>query len=617
LRNRFAAIIILSISFTTAYAENIFAQAPVILPQPKLSITDPNLINNLDGARSLIRAGDYDRALNLLLSLKKTYGDIHEINIEIKNAYRFKKDYAPLKELILKEMASTKDSFDLYCQLGEVYFLTDSLDQAMRNWDRAFKLAGQLDYRYLILANYYHDYGYYDEAASVYKRGRTILNKPDLYRDELLDIYISQKNYSEAIGEYLGLLKAQPDKSADIADEIVRLADTVDSSQTSGKADNSNIVIKQIERAISTDSKNPDLYCILGALQIKSGNLKQAFENYKKGDDLSGSKGKYIYNFAAKCFTDDKYTMAIEAADYFIKISGDIIHGPQMLLLKANCLAELGSTQPALELLNNLLTAASDPKLKIDILMTLAYVYEQKLGDLQSAKSAYMQIVDNKALGAIAPKAKLNLAEIQLKLGDYDKASALLDQLAANEQYRDLSERAVFLQGELALFTYNFDQASKIYKSLPAKYSSGVYVNDCLDRLALLDAAKGDSAAIYAANAYRQKYCGHADSAMAYMEKAANVNGSAAAEYVIFNLGKFYEDNKNWLKAAETYERYNAAYKDGLYIDRSIFGLAIIYYENLAQPDKANTLFNRLMTDFPASPLIEKARAYLNKIKAS
>jgi tetratricopeptide (TPR) repeat protein len=86
---------------------------------------------------------------------------------------------------------------------------------------------------------------------------------------------------------------------------------------------------------------------------------------------------------------------------------------------------------------------------------------------------------------------------------------------------------------------------------------------------------------------------------------------------MLFNLGNIYEHVKNWPKAAETYGRYNDTYKDGLYIDRSIFELAIIYYENLAQPDKANALFNKLMTEFPSSPLIEKARAYLNKIKAS
>ena len=59
----------------------------------------------------------------------------------------------------------------------------------------------------MLLASYYRSYAFYNEAASVYRRARTMLGKPELFLKELSDIYVTQRNYKEAVAEYLNLLK--------------------------------------------------------------------------------------------------------------------------------------------------------------------------------------------------------------------------------------------------------------------------------------------------------------------------------------------------------------------------------------------------------------------------
>ncbi|NLI17092.1 MAG: tetratricopeptide repeat protein, partial [candidate division Zixibacteria bacterium] len=132
-----------------------------------------------------------------------------------------------------------------------------------------------------------------------------------------------------------------------------------------------------------------------------------------------------------------------------------------------------------------------------------------------------------------------------------------------------------------------------------------------------LKGAAGDSSAYYMADAFKFRYMGLADSALIAAEKAGKFGGSEMAEYILIKLGDFCEQAGNWQKAADSFELYLAKYPDGLYRDQALYSAGVLYYEKLKQPARANTAFNKLLSDFPLSPLVEKARAYLNKIKSS
>jgi tetratricopeptide (TPR) repeat protein len=166
-------------------------------------------------------------------------------------------------------------------------------------------------------------------------------------------------------------------------------------------------------------------------------------------------------------------------------------------------------------------------------------------------------------------------------------------------------------------FTYDFAKAKKDFAVLAMRFPLGFYVNDCLDRQALLSDTEGDTAAYLLADADRYFYSGKTDSAIFTMEQAHQLKNNKAAEHILFLLGNYYEAGGRWDKAAAAYEQYGSTYPDGLYIDRSIFNLAEIYYEKADRPEEADLLFQKLVSDFPASPLIEKARSYLNRLKSS
>ncbi|OQX92023.1 MAG: hypothetical protein B6D58_05075 [candidate division Zixibacteria bacterium 4484_95] len=390
-------VIILLIPLFFASGFGLYAQNIEINP-PRPAKSDDYLKQSLKTVKKLIRVGNYDRALNLLMSMKKSFGNRKEIIDELKNVYRNKKDYSSLKNLILNELKTNPDSFMAICQLAEVYFLTDSLDTAKKYWEKAFELAGPSESRYIILAGYYRSYGFYDEAVSVYRRARAIFKKPQLFSRELSDIFLSRRDYKGAVAEYLRLLENGTEKKTKISKRIVSIA---------SEADKPGEIEQVINSAIKNNPDNPILYSILGDINILDNNLTAAFENYKRADKLSPLKGDFIYGFTGLCYDNGKYEMAIQAADYYLAHIQNEKGRSRVNLLKAKSLVGLGFYLQAVELLDNIEKTSSDAFCKVDAILTAGEIYAVNLKDFEAAKDKFARIAFGKRYNFFSMIAKI------------------------------------------------------------------------------------------------------------------------------------------------------------------------------------------------------------------
>jgi len=609
LSNRYAQIILLSVFLYFCCGTDLSAQISVSPASPKddISAADDYLKRNLKTVRSLRRVGNFERAKSLLLSLEKTYGRIPVIMKELKDVYRGQKDYVSLKSFILQELDTTPDSFSLVCQLGEVYFLADSLDMADSTWERAFRLAGRSERNYILLAGYYRGYGFYDEAAYVYRRAKIALGKPELFSKELSDIYVTQRNYKEAVAEYLNLLKFKTEKTRYISREIIEMV---------SESDYPEEIEMILVQAVRTDPDNLELYLILGDINVYNKNLIGAFESYKHADRLSDSKGMYINVFISLCYNSNEYEMTVQAVNYYLEnIRGK--NTAEIELLKAQSLAEMGIYQPAFDILSRISESSKNYKLKMGAVYIAGEIYADRLNDIESAKEQFSRIADNKRRSGFTYPAMIRLAELNIMEGDFTSASGLLDKLITVKKDNDIVETAIFLQAEIAFFSYDFKKAKKEYTNLIKRHPAGFFVNDCLDRQILLTDMEEDTVLYDIADAERCARSGDYEGAIIALRFAAERNNPKASEYISFNLAYYYSKAGLWDMAVTTYENYISNFPEGQYTDRSLYNLAEIYNEKNSQPGKANELLEKLIADFPASPLIEKARLYLNTIKSS
>jgi len=600
---------VLSFFLAIGNSDKLIAQTQI---EPQTDVTTPNnddyIRRSLRTISQLVNRANYQRALDMIESLERDYGKLPEFAKARKYIYRSNKDYASLMDLVLAEYRTNPKDFSILCQLGEAYFLNDSLDQAVSTWEKAFKAAESSTINYFTLARYYQGFGFYDEAVSVYERARIILNQPDMFSDELSDLFIAQRNYAQAASEYLKLLRKDYNSR-----DVFRLSHQV--ITIFQQSDQPELIEQVVYQAIKDDPGNPNLYIILGDIQVIAKNLAMAFENYKKADSLSESQGMFLEGFVSLCYDQGEYAMVIEAANYYAsKIK--IRPSDKVGILKAKILVKMGMHNPAFELLHLIENNAIELDGKAEAMLTAGDIYANDLQNFDSASVIFTRLTEMKR-PRFASQALMRLAEIDLLRGDFDKARAKLNNALINRGGKELSEKAAFLQAEITFMAYDFEKASQEYNLLAAQNPSGIYVNDCLDRLSLLVDAPKDTVLYFLGDAARHQYGGYSNLAIDDLKKASEFSDSKAYQYVLYSLAENYSRSRMWEQAAGAYEHYQTSFPEGLYIDRVLFNLAEIYYKEISRPDKADLLLNQLVTEYPASPLIEKARVYLNLIKSS
>lgn len=581
---------------------------------PQKSNQEEMLKNSLRLVQSMFSIGNYEQALAVIDKLESEYGNDPRIIQEKKRVYRALKKFSLLKELIEAQLLESPGNFSLTCQLGEAYFLCDSLEMAESTWNIAFELAGNRDFNYAQLANYFIRYGYYNESASVFKRARNMLDNPRLFANELSDIYISQKNYFQAVSEYLTLIKYQEDprETHNISWRILNIYD---------EADRPELIIEAIDQAIMQNPGQAEYYIILGDIYLKTEKLAQAFENYKHGDSLlsAGDRGFYIEKFVQLCYNSNEYLMAIEVADYYLSNMANVYNPAvdEITLYKAKSLAKLGIYQTAFELLDLIEKRNNRFKMKAEAIYTAGEIYADNLQDYDKAADKFNLLIKSMRQAPIAYKAQLKLAEMDVRKANFGDAEAKLTDITQAGQIKDIAERAAFLLAEIKFFENKYGEARKEYNMLFSSYPDGVYINDCLDRLSLMIDAEGDTNLSLISRATWNYFAGYTDSAIVLMKEASLREQSKIYEFALYHLPLYYSQAGNWEMAVGAFQHYLTVFEDGVYTDKALFSLAEIYYEKADRPDKADQLLNRLITDFPNSPLLEQARDYLNRFKAS
>lgn len=588
--------LLVSIVAIAVRAQNVPSQ--VLLDQSQVS----RLTREIQAVHSMIMTNDFDAAQKMLNALQTNYGHHPLIVAELKLLLRQKKDYAALKELIDEELKASPGNFELMCQLGEVYFLSDSLIKAKQAWETALKKAGDEEYRYAMIAGYYLSYGFYTEAIDVYRQARAVFKDSSKFSNELIDIYVAQRNFAEAIGEYLAQIERDPNAANEISLQVSFLA---------GQIDDPAIIRRELLTALNRFPRNPEIHRMVGELELRTGNVEAALDYYKKADDLAKSNGQYLLSFAGTCYANGHYAMATRAADLYLSGGPSRRNYGQALLLKANSLNKLGQTQQALALYSELRQNA-DPNLRTEAALAAGEILASIPGRRKEGIELFSQGAISRPKTKASWIASLRLAESYAEDGDWPKARNELKLLKRDPSApEDIVESAMFLSAELAFYSLEYDSAAAEYNELIARIPSGKLVNDCLERLNLLEAGRDQSLRLLT-EAERFMFEKKIDSAMIKLEAAIEANGTAS-QYAALSLAKLHSIKGAWDKAAATYERYIEKYVDGIYLDQALLALAEIYVDKISSPQKAAPLANRILSEFPKSPLVEKARLVLSK----
>ncbi|MFZ5800812.1 MAG: tetratricopeptide repeat protein, partial [Candidatus Omnitrophota bacterium] len=206
-----------------------------------------------------------------------------------------------------------------------------------------------------------------------------------------------------------------------------------------------------------------------------------------------------------------------------------------------------------------------------------------------------------------ALEAQFNVARLYMIKKDYEKARAYLKTMLSS--YRELPgvlAETLFLIGNSYEAQDNWQAALEQYKKIEQDYPLTLRGMDIPIYIAIhyqikYDPEKMVEAFRQAVIHYKQLAAEHPNTPL-----ALNAEGLAAHCYVAM---------KEWQNAIRAFNAIIEKYKDKVNTDRIMFGVAMIYDQQLKNRTKAIETLQVLIKEYPKSPLLKPATEQLKKLE--
>jgi tetratricopeptide (TPR) repeat protein len=578
-------------------------QIPKMPPRGRLDI-------DIDTANSLIKMGDYERALSFLSYMTKTYGEKPRIISLYKLVYSEAKMYPELEKLIYGQLAKSPENPLLIAELANVRFLLNDRRVADSLWNLALDRGGMNKSVYIYIANYKLRYGDYDGAVAAYIRGRINFGDPHLFATQLASIYESKRDYPEAIHEYLVELDQNPRQLSTISTRILGLLED---------ADNPDEIITAVRRELKEFSRSQSIYQVLGDLYIQRGEMNEALETYRALGRGQKDDGASLYRFAEQCYNSRAYATTITAVGEYFRVSRNVAFKEPALLLKGKAQRAAGLIDEALGTLISLSMNAANAEIRDIAGYLVGMVLAIDMGDCRQAVANWKNIIQHISMPDIENEIRVEMASCLIRMEKPEFAESLVTLVTTDRNPDEKSERALYLLGELAFFKGEYDRAVEIYNKLAIRYPSGNFANNALERLIVMSAENtGDGYSRYldrfAAGAKAQATGHLLEAARIFSDTIFYV--SSIGEQAEFHAAVAYAEAGENLLAVESFKHYIDRHPDGFYADRAYLNLGDLYMENLDTLPLARAAYNRILEEFPEGPVTEPARERLKRLKS-
>jgi tetratricopeptide (TPR) repeat protein len=581
--------------------------------QPPEEEANQSINYELNIVRDMQRFGQFETALRYLDALKDKHGENPAIISLYKSIYLDAKMYAELEDLLRREISKSPNNAINLAELGNVRFLRDDPDGADSLWSLALQKSEKNQAVYIYVANYKLRYGDYEGAAETYLLGRDKFGIPNMFADELANIYESQRNYPAAVNEYLNMLITTPDRLPVVSSKILGVIEDTEDVDA---------IINAVKDKIEKNKDSEVLYEMLGDIYIKTGRMKLALETYRILGKGKNDDGESLYKFAERCIDFEAYDTAIEAVDEYLSKSKNQRQKDSALFIKAEAQMRKGYNQQALGILQGLAGSAGNPRINNEAGYKIGNIYV-RMGLRQEAITAWQNALDRCSDPLIRTKILFDMADSYVKLHSFDRAESLLTIITSEGRIEGLYQNALFLLGDLALFDRRYGQAQENYMNIVRGSPGSDVANDAIARLAVLVEVGIDSSGITSDNSVLDSYAGamearaldEPDSAAAILlsEKMAN---SPIAEQALYLAGIIYADADLDVKAVNTLKTYVGKYPEGLFADRAYLALGDQYIKNPETMELGRQAYNKILEAFQEGPVTELARERLRRLES-
>lgn len=526
------------------------------------------------------------------------------------------KDFKDAEKLVKRQVKKFPGVVNYRVDLGYVYSKSDNASKAKQQYEKIIKEMPPNPSQIIAVSNAFLAVNEPQYALASLQKGRKILRNGYPFNFEIAAIYAHLGNHEMMIDEYLSILQQNESYLLEVQNALQR--NMVFEAGSKQNQILKSQLLKRIQQYTHTN-----VYAeMLIWLYIQQRDFENAFIQVKAIDRKNKEEGGRLISLAQLCTSNQNYDIAIKCYQYVIDKG------------------ERGSfyTNAKMELLNTLnLKITTTNNYKQEELFELEKMYIStidELGkspatlplikDLAYLEGSYLHKTDEairlleeaiampRSKPHLQAECKLALADVLVITGEIWDASLLYSQVEKDYKYDQLGEQAKFKNAKISYYTGDF-KWSKAQLDVLKGSTSKLIANDAMQlsllitdntgidtttnplvmfaRADLLSLQNNDSAALLILDSINLLYPGH-----------------ALADDILFQKYRVSLRRQNFAAAADFLQKIVDDFSYDILADDALYLLAQLHHFNLGDTEKAKSLYEKLLFDFPGSIYTVEAR---------
>lgn len=568
--------------------------------QPQVDYT-----GKLKQAEGFLYEKRYSEAIGILKPLYSKYPDDLNIALLLKTAYYENKSYADVAPILKRILERNPHDWKLWAESGEVNLKLGEDEKADKDFAQALKMSPQNPEAYQRVALNYRVNGFTQKAIETYKLGNRNLGE-NVFSMDLVNLHQVARDYKSAVEEYFNFMGNDPRKFELVEKGVRNLIQSGEDLEA---------VELALNQTIEKDSTNRYAYKLYGDLSLARGELERAFEIYKVVDFLWEGQGGYILNFAEECQKKELFELSLDACEYLISHYRNPGLLPRAGLCKANSLKGLKKFEDAVKAYREIITDYKSEKEATVSYFNIGEIKLKELGQAEEALSWYKEVIRSPG-SAVYYDALVRLGDCWMSMSELDSALFWFREILAIPLDKGKIEEIGFKLGEIDFYKGEFESALEKYQKLVLDFPRGFYVNNSLERIAILkeNMEANPLGLLIFSQAMFEKIKGNSQKSISLLGKLADSQDPSLSDDSRLEIGRILRKEGDSKVAILNLERLIKDHPRSPFCALAQKLIGDIYYFDLNDLAQAEEAYLLLLKNFSSSLFVEEARINLKKI---
>ena len=555
---------------------------------------------------SYYKKGEFKKALIIYQNLNKEKPYHYEYFYKLIAIHQQLEQLDEAEHILIQRLEKRRNP-TLVVELGYNFQLKDSLDKAHKLYEEAIAYVDTKPNYIYSIAKKFEDHSLLEQAIRVYNKGKLLTPDKD-YSIQLARIYGDQGDVEKMFANYIEYIAYKPNYLNNIKRAI---SDFI--SENSANENNTYLrrsLLKKIQQ-----EPNPYWYEMLSWLYVQEKAYNKSFIQEKALYKRNPESLDRIIELAVTAHNDNDDDTAKNIFNYIIDTTQDAdtaLTAHQYILEIDTKNADDKELKRIDEDYNKLFNEFGKSRLTLPLQLAYGEFLAFHKKDTKAATAFLRESMTLNISNFQEAKVKLLLADILVLQEKFNEALIFYSQIQAELKNSTIAQEARFKVAKTSYYKGDFDWAESQLKILKSS-TSQLIANDALDLKLLISDNKFEDSLQSALKLYAKAdlyaFQNKTDKAISLLDKILEEHkGESITDQTLFKQAKLFEKKQQYAKAEANYLEIIKDYKEDILADDAHYHLAELYNAQLAKPEDAKQLYEKIIFEFEDSIYFVEAR---------